>query len=120
MDANSPLTEERLAEIAAELGAIPSYNLMRQDRRALDLLAEVERLRSVEAELRKDAARLDWCADDRICDGINGVDIDELTLDALNARGAEDTEEEWKAEWRIQFRAALDEGMKSESGGGTE
>ena len=76
-----------------------------------EVKAQAERIATLEAEnaeLRRDAARLDWCADNRICDGINGVDIDELTLAAIGAKGLEGTEEEWKAEWRIQFRVALD------------
>jgi len=67
-------------------------------------------------DTRTDTEILDHLADERIFDGINGIDIDEATSHALEARGIhcgapEDTEDTWKLEWRRQFRLAIMKGM---------
>jgi hypothetical protein len=57
-----------------------------------------------------DRERLDKLADDRIADGIYGIDIDEATLAAIPVDGC--SEQEWTLEWRKQFRAAIDSDIK--------
>ncbi len=64
-----------------------------------------------------DTQILDWMADERVFDGINGLDIDEMTSDALRERGIfvghlDDTEEAWTLEWRRQFRIAIMKGIQ--------
>ena len=56
------------------------------------------------AELADERALLDGAADLRIVDGIGEIDIDEATLNAVLLA---DSEDEWEIEWRKQFRIAL-------------
>lgn len=62
-----------------------------------------------------DTELIDWIADERLIEIINGVDIDESAFDAYHKAGGDpDDEEAWKAEWRKQFRIAIAKGvMKS-------
>ncbi len=70
-------------------------------------------------ELEADRDLLDGAADIRIVDGIGDIDIDEATLNAIMARGADrDSEETWKLEWRKQLRIALKTAIDAEKGQG--
>jgi hypothetical protein len=60
------------------------------------LIAEVRALRG-------DRDLLDGAADIRIVDGIGGIDIDEATAEVVGS----DSEDDWLLEWRRQFRIAL-------------
>lgn len=61
------MSAERLAEIEGRDMTIPkSYSLTESQIHRRDLLAEVKRLQAVEADLRKDAERLDWLANSNI------------------------------------------------------
>lgn len=77
---------------------------------ALELAGLARTLERENAELRADSAILDFLADERIFDGIHGVDIDEATFDAMAEKDRDD-EEAWKLEWRRQFRLAIAKGM---------
>jgi hypothetical protein len=91
---------ERLRELSEELGELTQ---------GTTILGAVKDIKARLAAAEEDGRRLDWIADERMFEGLGGEDFDILTLEAMQAAGADgDDEDAWRMEWRKQMRAALD------------
>lgn len=114
---NSPLTDERLAEIKKGCDSL-GWDQHFFKTLVAELLAEVQRLRSVEAELRKDAARLDWlCRSEAyMAHSKDGEDCHLVWL--FNSLDEEDGSTRIQGGSFSSHRASIDAALQAESSGG--